>query len=208
MTAAARADAGFPARRWVLGAAVLSAVLGILAAALTRPRSILADAEEPLIPKRETAWGQLYHARRTETPRAWEAVWEYFPDDAYAMSLAKKGLARHYLETGDFRKALPHLEDLANLGETETNFRAFGLAGKCIVLSLLGRSKEAMDSFALLTPEMTDRLDPPVRRMLLAVVSRHHAEMREKMRGRTREIFDRLKDAGGEDELPLDRGND
>ena len=76
-----------------------------------------------------------------------------------------------------FADLLHLLEDLANLPETEVAFRAFGLAGKCIVYSLMGEREQALEQFGLLTPTMIDGLEPQMRRDLNSVMSDNRAAM-------------------------------
>ena len=90
----------------------------------SRSPSLLADARRDEIPRRETAWQQLYHAKMTNTEAAWRKVWEYFPADKapenrFTENLAKQGLARYYIwQTGQYDKALPLLSSLAKLPES------------------------------------------------------------------------------------------
>lgn len=163
--------------RWaLLGAACL--LLGAALAAVFRPRPLLAEAEPTQVPQRETAWGQLYHAKMTDSEAAWRSVWEHFPDDQYAIQLAQRGLVRHYLwQTAEYNKAWPLLEDLATFSPAGSELRAFGIAGKAIVLGLRGRREEALAQFAQLTPEMIDQLDRRTRRTLGDVINRGRAAM-------------------------------
>lgn len=169
-----------PRRRWF---PLVLAVLGSLAAGgalalVLRPSSMLADAQKATVPKRPTAWAQLYHAKLTDSERAWQSVAEYYPQDQYAIRLAQQGLVRHYLWSGDveqYRKALPLCDELMSLGETEVALRAFGIAGKCIAQTLLGQEQEASRQFDQLTTDMIDRLDPRMRRLLQGVMSSNRA---------------------------------
>ena len=162
---------------------VVCLVLGAVVASISRPESLLLRAQPAPIPQRATVWGQLYHAKTTDTELAWLAVEQSFPagdspENQLAAYLAKQGLVRHYMagaspsNPSPYAKALSLLDELAELGETEVSFRAFGLAGKCVVLHLLGRTSEAMASYAQMDPEMIDTLPPRMRQMLGDVVSR------------------------------------
>ncbi len=159
-------------RRWLL-AAVGCLAVGATIAAWQRPRSLLRGAEPPRIVKADTVWRQLYYAKMADSEAAWQSVWKYFPDEPYAEQLAKQGLVRHYLwTTGEYNKAMPILEAFAAAGPGEVELRAFGLAGKAVVQSLQGRQEQALETFAQMTPEMLDRLDGRMRRLLSDVISR------------------------------------
>ncbi|MFV2068041.1 MAG: serine/threonine-protein kinase [Pirellulales bacterium] len=195
-----RAKGGRSLRRTLLTAAVIGCLVGAFLASAARRRSRREIAAP--VPARSTAWGQLYHAKMTDTPRAWDAVWKYFPQDIYAGNLARQGLVRHYLTNGQYEAALRYTRNLANLGEADGRFRAFGLASQCIALMLLGEKKEAMGTFDQLTPEMIDDLDERTRRSLYEVVSRHRAGME----GRSRRVFDQLRHE--DDRAPSSRGEE
>ncbi len=159
-------------RRWLVAVCVAGFLLGLATTVATRPVSPLSGAQADLVPRRDTVWQQLYQAKLAGTPLAWESVERYFPAQAsrenrLAVHLAIQGLARHYvIETGQYELALPLLDRLAKLPESEATFRAFGLAGRTIVLSAQGRQQQAVEAFAQLTPELIDRLEPSVRRQL------------------------------------------
>jgi len=190
MKPADRPAAGHPLRHTLLTAAIIGSLVGALLAWGAHRRS-LREIAAP-VPARSTAWGQLYHAKMTDTPRAWEAVWKYFPRDAYAGNLARQGLVRHYLASGQYALALGHARNLVNLGEADQRFRAFGLASQCVALMLLGKEKEAMGTFDRLTPAMIDDLDERTRRSLYEVISDHRAEME----GHRRQTFQQLRNTG------------
>jgi hypothetical protein len=143
-----------------------------------RSEPLLAGAESNPVPERDNAWQQLYHARMVDSEPAWQSVPRLFPDDQYAVRLAKQGLVRYYLwQSGEYNKAMPHLDELAALGPSETEFVAFGIAGRTMVYDLLGDQEKAREQFAQLTPEMIDKLDPRMRRTLGEVMSRNRAKL-------------------------------
>jgi len=172
MKTSALATAKRPWPRWLALAAIACFAVGIVLVFVRRSPSLLADARGDEIPRRETAWQQLYHAKLSDTEAAWRKVWEYFPahelpENRFTEHLAKQGLARYYIwQTGRYDQALPLLEDLAELPESETSFRAFGLAGICIVRSVQDKRHDAIATFARLTPAMIDALDPEMRQLL------------------------------------------
>jgi len=162
-----------------------------------RPEPLLAGAEPTQIPKRETVWRQLYQAKTADSELAWQSVWRYFPEETYAIQLAKQGLVRYYLwQTGEYNKALPLLAELATQAEPEP--RAFGLAGQAIVASLQGNQEQALKWFALLTPELSDRLDSRTRRMLADAMTRSRAAMTRDAQRKLEE----LQAVPAENELP------
>ena len=158
--------------RWLPWAALACFVAGGAGALLSRTPPLLAGARGEDVPRRETAWQQLYHAKMINSEAAWRKVWEYFPahesaDHRFTENLAKQGLARYFVwQTGQYDQAVPLLEELANLPESEMEFRAFGIAGLCIVQSAQDEQPAAMETFARLTPAMIDTLDAETRQLL------------------------------------------
>jgi serine/threonine-protein kinase len=167
-----------PKYGWIaLGLAACLAA-GVLLAISLRSEPLLAGAASNPVPERDNAWQQLYHARMVDSEPAWQSVPRLFPDDQYAVRLAKQGLVRYYLwQSGEYNKAMPHLDELAALGPSETEFVAFGIAGRTMVYDLLGDQEKAREQFAQLTPEMIDKLDPRMRRTLGEVMSRNRAKL-------------------------------
>ena len=175
--------------KWLVATIVGFLFLGGLLAYLMRPDSLLKGADPSSVPHRKTAKLQLYHAKLTDSELAWMSVAEFFPGDTYEIRLANQGLVRRYLwQTGEIEKALPLLDEFIGMSADETQFRGFGLAGKFIALSVLGRREEARVTLAQLTPEMLDRLDARMRRELGYLVSRD----REAMNRQTAEMRKRL----------------
>jgi serine/threonine-protein kinase len=147
-------------------------IVGGLIAWLARSPSPLQGADTAEVPRRSSAWGQLYHAKMsvTDSESAWLAVEKYYQEEEYAVRLAKEGLVRYYLSQPDeLHKALPILEGFIRLGETDNSARAFGLAGKCIALFLLNRQDQAKEAAQELTSDLVDQLDPRMRQMLAEV---------------------------------------
>jgi serine/threonine-protein kinase len=133
-------------RRWGVwgwaAAAVLTAALGGGLAVLTREPNLLEvpPVKENEIKKLGTVQEQMYLASTIVDPvlaeKAWRSVIEYFPEAVTEGRRAKQQLARIYLNQDRFDEALQLFEELASLDSTEEEFRAFGLAGKFIILSL------------------------------------------------------------------------
>jgi hypothetical protein len=152
-TAALLRPTRFP-RRWAAAAIVGCVLLGMAAAALMRPRSLLADAESGP-PPRDTAWAQLYHAKQVDTPGAWRAVITNFPKAGiYYHNLAKQGLAYYYIRTHEYEKAVEPLEQLAG----QPDFQAFGIAGLVVVHTNLGDDENAYKANERLTANMRTSL--------------------------------------------------
>ncbi len=156
-------------RRWPVVALIGCLLVGAGLAAVTRPRSLLAGAQSGPA-RRDNVWAQLYHAKRVDTEAAWNAVAEYFPnEDAYFHNLAKEGLARHFLFTQQYDRALAPLQELANLGAPQPTFQAFGIAGLVVAQAGLGDVTNARNSFGQLTPPKLEQLrqhDPQLAELL------------------------------------------
>jgi hypothetical protein len=138
----------------VAAALLACAALGVGIAALTRPASLLAGAQNGP-PQLGDVWRQLYHAKQVDTERGWQAVGEYFPDASiYCRSLAKQGLAYYYLHSHEYEKAIKPLEELA----AQSDFQAFGIAGLVVVYANLGEDEKAYDANGRLSLEMRKSL--------------------------------------------------
>jgi hypothetical protein len=167
---------------WLMAALGACLVAGGLAAVAMRSDTLLAGASASGRPqKRGTVWAQLYQAKLADTESAWLSVSEFFPEtspeNVYAANLAREGLARYYLwQSGEYDKALPVLDALIASDDSQQEFRAFGLAGKCVALYLTGRSDEARQLFVELTP-MIDKLDPSMRRTLNDLIASDRSAM-------------------------------
>lgn len=137
---------------------VTCAVIGGALAAWLRPTSLLTGARSGPA-KRETVWQQLYLAKDVDTPAAWQAVIEHFPDeDDYFHHLARQGLALSYLlRTREPELALEPLGELARLEEEE--FRTFGLAGLVVAYGEMGQIGAAQEERGKITAQMRARLE-------------------------------------------------
>jgi eukaryotic-like serine/threonine-protein kinase len=153
-------------KKWRVGTAiVLLALLGLPVGAavawVTRPDPVLtySPADLPQVKRMETVDSQWFYATMatTNNEQAWRAVWEYFPPEKDLTNLrysrlAKKGLAAYYLENRQYESALELYQELANLEETEGQFRVQGLAGEAIVFDRLSRPSEAQERLARVLP--------------------------------------------------------
>ena len=147
-------------RQWggVLLLTVLALVVGLIIAAVMRPKPYLNGFESPEVPTRETAKAQLFHAKLTDSPEAWRSVWEKFPDaDQYLHQLARQGLVRRYLLVSqDYQAALRDLEPLeVSMDKSDEALVAFVYACKCIALEHLDRKPQALDALVQLTPDLS-----------------------------------------------------
>jgi serine/threonine-protein kinase len=150
--------------RWIAAVVLGCLVLGVAAAAITRPRSLLADAYAGP-PRSDSVWGQIYHAKTVDTEEAWLAVSRYFPDAGdYYHNLAKQGLVYYHLtRSQDYRKAKSLLEELA--GSPEQSLQAFGTAGLVVAYARMNQHDEAFDANERLTTEMRASLENQAPRM-------------------------------------------
>lgn len=166
--------------RWLTIAALIGVLLGGAMARSAREPWLLAgaDPQRSHIDRQETALAQYIYASTLNTEEAWLSVAEHFPDRTFYVRLANQQLARIYLQKGNDQRALELFEEFADLNETEQKFRAFGLAGKCIVLSLRRQHAESTAVLAELLP-LRDQLDSQMSRMLAFAIEANHAAMSE-----------------------------
>ena len=139
-------------------------------AAIVRPASLLSGAGEGPA-SRDSVWAQLYHAKTTDTEPAWQAVADHFPDaDPYYHNLAKQGLVRYYFfRSREFDRAIEPLTELADLGDSQPEFQAFGIAGLVVAHARLGHIEQALVEYGRLSAPMLQRLeqrDPPLAELL------------------------------------------
>jgi serine/threonine-protein kinase len=144
----------------ILGCLLLGAAL----AAISRPKSLLAEAETGTAP-RDTVWGQLLHAKMADTESAWLKAKEFPNATAYQQNLAKQGLVYHYFSRARYEQALEPLEELAALGDTEQLFQAFGIAGLVVANAHLGEDEQAYHENQRLGPDKRALLEEQAPRM-------------------------------------------
>jgi len=161
-------------REWITLAVALvfAFFIGAMIARSTRGPDLLqlnhAERVE-LVQRKESPNAQFFYAMQLNTERAWQSVWEYFPEgggeqNTYYVRRAKQNLARFYLEPDHFDpdRALRIFDELARLDRTEQQFRAFGLAGQAIVFNLKGEYKKSADK-ASSALTFRDHLGPAMR---------------------------------------------
>ncbi len=132
--------------KWLLAAALVTAcAAGGAAGWLTMvPPSLLTDVKSTPapFPKQSSVWRQWYLASQIGTEAAWQSVIDYFPDQQYVARRAQEQLALIYVHDGAYDRAMDIFEELAALDD-EVELKAFGLAGKCGILSLRGKYQES-----------------------------------------------------------------
>jgi serine/threonine-protein kinase len=108
-------------------------------------------------PKKESAASQyLYAMNLKDSIEAWQAVVDFSsnPADRLYRHYAKQHLATLYLAKRRYDEAQAIFDEFAEFSESEPQFRAFGLAGRAVLLNLHGEYKRSQ--------EMLDRLQSPV----------------------------------------------
>ncbi len=163
---------------WALGGLIAFSLGGALALVVVREKPLLAETEKapPAVPRQETVVRQWYLARLLGTPEAWQSVINYFPTDAYWANHAKQQLALILLREDDWDGALEIFEELASLDESETELRAFGLAGKAGVLTKKGEYAKSATVIDQLLP-IVDKLDPQMRQMLFYAMRTNRSKL-------------------------------
>ncbi|MGO9108503.1 MAG: serine/threonine protein kinase [Thermoguttaceae bacterium] len=150
--------------RWLLAAGMAAAfvVAGGAAWLTMRPQLLTPPqhGEKPSFPRQDTEWRQWFQASRIGTEEAWKSVIDY-PNVTELVALrAKQQLVRIYLVREQaYDQAIKVCDELASTGDNNSEFKAFGLAGKCVALSLqqkYGESAEVLNQFAPLRESLRD----------------------------------------------------
>jgi serine/threonine-protein kinase len=165
--------------RWALAAAVLVVCLlsGLSAWLLLRPAPLLPPlgTASAHIPRHPTAVRQWYYASQIGTEEAWQSVIDYFPDKAHYVARARQQLARIYLRQRDYDRAMIVFDDLA--ADSNGEFRAFGLAGKCGILTLQGKYRDSATVLDDLWPIHQELRDAQMRKLLDYVVKENRSRL-------------------------------
>lgn len=188
--------------RWLPGVAVAGMfVLGGLLAWVTTGAAPLLPREAPAValavPRQETARAQWFYATTRDTEEAWRAVIEYFPDETHLARRAKQQLARIYLLDGRYAEAMELFDELAALGETEAEFRAFGLAGRGSVLMLEGKHEQSARILDELYPAIDQLRDRQMRQLVSAAVRRNREQLGAQTSRKWSEWLQREVEANG-----------
>lgn len=165
----------------LIGAMALALMLGGAVAWATRERPLLADADarHTHIDKQPSAQGQFLFAAFANPPElGYRAVLEHYPDNDYWRRRAEQELALIYLRGDDYAKAGRVFDQLATAADDE--FRGFGLAGQCVLLSLSGKRQPSIEKLAELAP-LAGRIDPRMQQIVRRVVQENRQALgREK----------------------------
>jgi len=163
-------------KAWLIACLILAFAAGGAAAwFLIQPPLLLADAKQApqIIPRQSSVLRQWYLASQSGTESAWQSVIDYFPEKRDFILRAQQQLALIYLRDGDFDRAMPIFEKLANLGDDEQELRVFGLAGRCGVLSLRGKYRESADLLTQLLPLREKLTSEPMRKLVENAVKKN-----------------------------------
>ena len=102
---------------------------------------------------------------------------DYYPEETYYTHRAKQQLALIYLRNEEFGRAMDIFDELSKLGDDQVELRAFGLAGKCGVLSLRRDYQGSSDALTRLW-KIHDRLDNrQMERLLGYAIERNRAKL-------------------------------
>ena len=101
---------------------------------------------------------------------------DYFPEKKDFTLRAQQQLALIYLRDGDFDRAMTIFEKLAKLGDDQVEFRAFGLAGKCGVLSIRGNYADSNAVLGQLLPIRDKLTNEPMIELLNHAVRRNGSQ--------------------------------
>jgi len=165
--------------KWLFPLAAAAAFgLGAAAAWFTVREEPLLSAAPPQrapIARQSTALRQWYYASRIGTEEAWQSVIDYFPEKEYLVEKARQQLGRIYLREGRYAEALEIFEHF--IASSDEQQRAFGLAGKCGVLTLQGKYQESAEVLERLWPIRDKLQDPQMQQMVEAVIRKNRAEL-------------------------------
>ncbi len=147
----------------------LALVLGAAAALATRPPSLLVDADptQTNVPRKDTARDQFMFAGLTNSEERWMAVLQHYPKDEFYVRKTQMELALIRLSENDFDAALQYFNVFANMEDVEQSFRAFGLAGQCVVYSAQQKHRESLDKFEEFQDLLDEQPDTEARPRLL-----------------------------------------
>lgn len=169
-------------RRWAwLTAALLAAFLGggLAAWGFAVPSPLLADAKTAAasIPKQNTVLRQWYLASQIGTEAAWKSVIENFPKKEEFTLRAEQQLAMLYLHEDQFDRAMAIFDKLAKLGADAVELQAFGLAGRCVILSRRGQYRQSAEVFAQLLPKRDKLNNDSLQKLVDAAEARNDAHL-------------------------------
>jgi serine/threonine-protein kinase len=143
-------------RRWLGPTFVLAAVAGgalLATASWSGPLLRITPEDLHRVERQDDAAKQYWHALALNTEEAFLSVARLHPPDAsptnrYYARRAQQQLALLHLQRNEYDRALEIYRQLAALEESESEFRAIGLAGQVIVYDRLGDTARAARSLA------------------------------------------------------------
>ena len=119
------------------------------------------------VPQQDNELRQWFFASRFDTEEAWQSVVDYPGVSQLVQLRAKQQLARIYLHEDDFNRAFIAFDELA-AEDDYTEIKAFGLAGKCVTLSLMERYADSAEVDAELWYYRDDLRDGEMEQLLQA----------------------------------------
>ena len=167
-------------RLLLVPALAVAALLGAgLAYFFCVPRPLLAakGASAAIAVPERSALRQYYLASQLGTEEGWQRVIKFFPNDEYFVHRAQQQLARIYLQENNDASAMAIFEKLAALGPGDEEFQAFGLAGKCGLLSLEGHYQDSANVMEQLTPLQAKLKDEQISQLLAHAIKRNHQKL-------------------------------
>jgi eukaryotic-like serine/threonine-protein kinase len=167
--------------RWILAMGMVLAFVAAGGAAwftmrpplLQPPRHI----ERSRVPHEDTEWRQWFHASRIGTEEAWKSVIDYPGVSEYVALRAEQQLVRIYLRTLDLDRAIKVCDHLASTSDNNAEFKAFGLAGKCVALSLQKKYQESANVLDQFWPWRQDLRDIRMKSVLRETIERNRENL-------------------------------
>ena len=173
-----------PSRVWWAVAGGCGLLLGVWLSWIRSEPSLLAaaDPHRTHVVQQDSALAQYIFASTAHTEEAWLSVAEYFPEREFYVRLSRQQLARWYLQRGDLERAMALFEEFSNLNDAERKFRAFGLAGMCVLLSMQRQYEDSVRVLSQLIP-IRDELDPDMGRLVAHAIQTNRNAMSEQSVG-------------------------
>ena len=163
--------------RWPLAAGIVVAfcTAGAVAWCTMRPPLLapLQRSEKSSIPRENSEWRQWFQASRIGTEEAWKSVIDYPGVSDYVALRAKQQLVRIYLHENDFNRAIELCDELAATSDNNAEFKAFGLAGKCVALSAQQKYRESADVLYQFLPWREDLRDSQMTKLLRSAIEKN-----------------------------------
>ena len=149
------------------------------------------------VPRQASARAQWFYATMRDTEDAWRAMIEYFPEETHLARRAKQQLARICLLDGRYGEALALFDEMAALDETETEFRAFGLAGRGSILMLEGKHEQSARVLDELLPAIDQLRDRQMRQLVGTAVRKNREQLGAQSSKKWNEWLQRQVEANG-----------